>query len=140
MLGLKLEWLSRYRGYARAWVILGTNAYNGNCGVAPVNTRPGCEALHLHLSNACFKNEWSHTSASLVCLNGVDRDSFTLYIYFTIRVLRGRSSVACIATRYGLEGPGIKFRWGTRLSAPVQTGPGAHPASYTMDTGSLSWG
>ena len=34
MLGLKLEWLSRYRGYARAWVILGTNAYNGNCGVA----------------------------------------------------------------------------------------------------------
>ena len=24
-----------------------------------------------------------------------------------------------------------------RLSAPVQTGPGAHPASYTADTGSF---
>jgi len=24
---------------------------------------------------------------------------------------------------------------GARLSAPVQTGPGAHPASYTMGTG-----
>jgi len=27
-----------------------------------------------------------------------------------------------------------------RFSAPVQTGPGAHPASYTMGTGSLSLG
>jgi len=26
---------------------------------------------------------------------------------------------------------------GVRFSAPVQTGPGAHPASYTMDTGSF---
>jgi len=26
---------------------------------------------------------------------------------------------------------------GARFSAPVQTGPGAHPASCTMDTGSL---
>jgi len=29
---------------------------------------------------------------------------------------------------------------GARFSAPVQTGPGAHPASYTMGTGSLSQG
>ena len=26
---------------------------------------------------------------------------------------------------------------GARFSAPVQTGPGAHPASYTMGTGSF---
>jgi len=26
---------------------------------------------------------------------------------------------------------------GARISAPVQTGPGAHPASYTMDSGSF---
>ena len=26
---------------------------------------------------------------------------------------------------------------GARFSAPVQTGPGAHPTSYTMGTGSL---
>jgi len=29
---------------------------------------------------------------------------------------------------------------GARISAPVQTCPGAHPASYTMATGSLSRG
>jgi hypothetical protein len=29
---------------------------------------------------------------------------------------------------------------GARFSAPVQTGPGAHPSSYTMGNGSLSWG
>jgi len=29
---------------------------------------------------------------------------------------------------------------GARFSALVQTGPGAHPASYTMGTGSLSRG
>ena len=44
------------------------------------------------------------------------------------------------ATRYGLDGPGAEFRWGARFSAPVQTGPGAHPASYTMGTGSFLGG
>ena len=36
-----------------------------------------------------------------------------------------------------MDGPGIGSRWGARFSAPVQTGPGAHPASYTKGTGSL---
>ena len=49
----------------------------------------------------------------------------------------GRDNSAGIATRYGWDGPGIGSQWGTRFSAPVQTGPGAHPASYTMDTGSF---
>jgi hypothetical protein len=35
------------------------------------------------------------------------------------------------------EGPGIESQWGARFSVPVQTGPGAHPASYTMGTGSF---
>jgi hypothetical protein len=38
---------------------------------------------------------------------------------------------------YGLDGPGIETRWEARCSASVQTGPGAHPASYTMGTGSF---
>ena len=44
-----------------------------------------------------------------------------------------------IATGYGLDGPGIESRWGggARFSAPVQTGPGAHPASCTTGTGSF---
>ena len=33
-----------------------------------------------------------------------------------------------------------KITVGARFSVPVHTGPGAHPASYTMGTGSLSWG
>jgi hypothetical protein len=42
-----------------------------------------------------------------------------------------------IANGYGLDGPGIESRWGARFSAPVQTGPGAHPASCKMGTGSF---
>ena len=36
-----------------------------------------------------------------------------------------------------LDGPGIESRWGRDFPAPVQTGPGAYPASYTMGTGSF---
>ena len=49
----------------------------------------------------------------------------------------GPDSVVGIATGYGLDGPGIGSRLGARFSAPVQTGPGTHPASCTMGTGSF---
>ena len=49
-----------------------------------------------------------------------------------------RDSSVGIATRYGMGGPGIESRWGGgRFSASVQTGPGAHPVSCTMSTGSF---
>jgi len=51
--------------------------------------------------------------------------------------LCGPGSVDGIATGYGLDGPGIESRWGSRFCAPVQTGPGANPASCKMGTGSL---
>jgi len=38
---------------------------------------------------------------------------------------------------YGLDGPGIESQWGVRFSAPVQTGPGAHPVYCTMSTRSF---
>jgi len=47
----------------------------------------------------------------------------------------GRDSVVGTATRYGLDGPGIECRWrgkGARFSAP-----GAHPAFYSMGTGTF---
>ena len=44
----------------------------------------------------------------------------------------GPGSVVGTATGYGLDGPGIES-----FSAPVQTGPGAHPVSYKMGTGSF---
>ena len=49
----------------------------------------------------------------------------------------GPGSVVGIATGYGLDGPGIESRWGARFSATVQTGPGAHPGSCTIGTGSF---
>ena len=62
-----------------------------------------------------------------------------LKIHFNIIILPTvcRDSAVGTATRYGLDGPRIESRWGARFSAPVQTGPGAHPASYTMGTGSF---
>jgi len=44
---------------------------------------------------------------------------------------------AGIAARSGLDGPGIESRWWARFSTPVQTGPGAHQAYYTMGTWSF---
>ena len=51
--------------------------------------------------------------------------------------IQARDSAVGTATRYGLDGPGIESRWGARVSAPVQTGPGAQPVSCTMGTGSF---
>ena len=47
----------------------------------------------------------------------------------------GRDSSVGIATRCRLDGPGDRIPVEARFSAPVQTGPGAHPASYTMGAG-----
>ena len=52
-------------------------------------------------------------------------------------IIGGPGSVVGIATDYGLDGSGIESRWVARFSARVQTGPGAHPASCTMSTGSF---
>jgi len=46
-----------------------------------------------------------------------------------------RDTAVGIGTRYGLDGPGIESRLGARFFAPVQTSPGAHPASYTIGKG-----
>ena len=43
-------------------------------------------------------------------------------------VMRSRDNVVGIATRYGMDSPVVKSRWGgPRFSAPVQTGSEAHP-------------
>ena len=48
----------------------------------------------------------------------------------------GWVSAVGIVTRYGPDGRGIESRW-RRDFLPVQTSPGAHPACYTMGTGSF---
>jgi hypothetical protein len=49
----------------------------------------------------------------------------------------GRDSSVCIATRYGLDGPGIESRWGRDFPHPYRSAAGAYPTFYTMDTGSF---
>ena len=49
----------------------------------------------------------------------------------------GRGIVLGIATGYGLDGLAIESQSGARFSAPVQTSPGANPASCTMGSGSF---
>ena len=53
----------------------------------------------------------------------------TRIVIFTLHLvqLEGRDTLVGIATRYGLEGPGIESRWGAKFSSPVHTGPGGRP-------------
>ena len=69
-----------------------------------------------------------------------------MFVYFALPVTtlvglltetRGREISVSIATRYGLDGPGIESRWWARFSVPVQAVLGAHPASYIMGAGSF---
>lgn len=41
--------------------------------------RPGCDVDHSSLPSAEVKDKWSYTSASHVCLHGVERDDFTIF-------------------------------------------------------------
>jgi hypothetical protein len=49
----------------------------------------------------------------------------------------GQGNVVGIATRYGLDRPGIESHSGVRFSTPVLTGPWDHPATCTIGTGCL---
>ena len=49
--------------------------------------------------------------------------------------MRGRDSAVGITSCYGLDGPGIEYRWGRDF--PHRSGPEAHPDSYIMSTGSF---
>jgi hypothetical protein len=59
-------------------------------------------------------------------------------IFYKYPSASGPGSSVGIVTVYGPDDPGIESLFGARFSAPVQTGPGAHPASRTMGTESFS--
>ena len=84
--------------------------------------------LHTIQSNSCYRNH----RGLYTPYNGIN-----LNVMFCLLRWRQPDSAVGIATRYGLDGPGIESRWGVRFSAPVQTCPGAQPVSYTMGTGSF---
>ena len=61
----------------------------------------------------------------------------TVYLGVAYSCHYGRDSSVGIATSLPAGRSGDRIPVGARFSAPVQTGPGAHPASCTMGTGSF---
>jgi len=49
-------------------------------------------------------------------------------------------NVGGMATRYGLDSPGVESQWEATFTPAVQTEPGTHPVSRTMVTGILFQG
>ena len=73
-----------------------------------------------------------------------DDDNFQVLSLFIIRPCISCSSVSvdrdiAVGVAVGWRS-GVRISVGARYSAPVHTGPGAHPASTTMGTVSLSRG
>ena len=68
----------------------------------------------------------------------VNERHFEIYLYALLLQIRvGRDSSVVIATVYGGGRAGDRIPVEARFSAPVQTGPEAHPASCIMGTGSF---
>jgi hypothetical protein len=79
---------------------------------------PGEITIRTHLNTICGETESRSEQF------GVEINFLSL-----LEIKVGRDSSVGLAIRYGLEGPEDRISVGARFSAPVQTGPGAHPAS-----------
>ena len=92
------------------------------------------------LTNAVWKRETLYNCMRRTCLLIAEQQecqNFTAWNTGSCVASWSQDSSVGTATRYGMSGPGIQSRWGSRFSEPVQTGSEAHPASYTMGTGSF---
>jgi hypothetical protein len=105
-----------------------------------VNTMPNRISKHKVLAQLCIVTSWG----TWVKARGLkDRNHFTQRLVRQATYVRlqtqatGRDSTVGLATCYWLDGPGIESRWEVRFSLPIQPGPGAHPASNTVGTGSF---
>jgi hypothetical protein len=92
-------------------------------------------SLLFHSLLVGFQEMWITDQTRLIHYSDINFPSVCIIIIIIIIV--GRNSVVGIATRYGLDCPEIESWSGVRFSASVQTGPGAHPATYTAGTGSF---
>jgi hypothetical protein len=102
--------------------------------------------MHLHDdSHKSGRNVWEaramYITHLMVFVGFVTKSNSSMHVHGLYKIkyfsFCGPGSSVGIATGYGLDGPGIKSRLGARFSAPVQTGPEAHPAFCTMRTESL---
>ena len=106
---------------------------------------------HTHCTRICDKTQGSGSSAtsvprdahpiftgflglSYICTTLLELQWTQFQIIYIQDVHKWDNSVGRAAF-YLLDGSGIEFRWGRGIT-PVQRGHAAHPASYTMGTGS----
>ena len=102
------------------------------------NLRQGCKNLVRKVGReTIFRKLAPHICESSVC-------SLLQINYLPLNLIfsnLSRESGSRKLSRYRewlrADSPEIESRWGTRISAPVQTDPVAHPAWYTMGTGSF---
>ena len=122
-----IHWYAFYKRQKKTWQIL---------------NRQLCKCYENMVKHGrCGHNTTVHnTGISVFKLLFHERYTYKILFFVTNRA----SSFSCtvviplwvgIATRYGLDGRGNRIPVGARFFAPVQTGPGAHIASYTMGTG-----
>ena len=85
---------------------------------------------HVQIKNSVAYHQWARKPVGGPHVTRIQGPSYNYC---------GPGSVVGISTGYGLDGPRIESQWGgAKFSAPVQTGPGAQPASCTMGTGSFT--
>ena len=74
----------------------------------------------------------------ILCMTIFNKSNGSLsFIYFYVIKIVGRDSSVGIATRYGLDGPVIEFRWGRDFPHPPTQSPEVHPTSYVVGTESF---
>ena len=95
-----------------------------------------CCRKHIHTVSSSRSLQFDFYFYKTKCLSLGD----IVYVSPHLTFCMGRDSSVGIATRYGLDRPGIESRWGRDFPHPSQTFRGAHPASYTKGTGSFPEG
>jgi hypothetical protein len=93
--------------------------------------------MHLHLINLFQLNYPVHVSNKQIHHQDIISVHAALSVSRLSMGVSGPRSSVGIATELRDGRSGDRNPVGERFSAPVQTGPGAHPASCTMGTGSL---
>jgi len=97
--------------------------------------RPGRAADHSPPSSAAVMEEYGYTSIHPLGHTGHVREHFFRRSSIPCRCHSGPGSSVGIGTDYGLVGPGLN-PGGDEIFRPFKQGPGDHPLSCKMGTGS----
>ena len=91
------------------------------------------------ISTRCYSYLHLPSSTLTLCQKGVFYSASRILIsyHLILRIYRDRDSSVGIADSLQAGRSQDRIPVVARFSAPIQTGPGAHPASYTMGTGSF---